>query len=357
MIGFNSVSRQSSKLSVWTFAGVFLILASHTGFGQQLPFVPSPFIPSAGAGVGTKSMGASDAANREKLGSDVSSKLSAVPEDFAKLKLDAGFLLNVQVFDSSDFSGVYRLDTTGAISLPFAGMVNLSGRTVAEAQNAIARKLVAAELFKQPQVQITVLEYTAPMVTIMGEVASPGKYPLLAERKFIEVLALAGGVTPVAGNKVEIERKDATGSHVITLNYSRGTSSASVQNVLVVPGDVIRVQRAGIVYVLGAVNRPGAYLMEEDGTLDVTQAIALAYGTSLQAALGKVRILRRNTDGSFVETQVDYKQIMKANVSPVTLNPGDIVYVPLSKMKTALLDSQSVLSSAASATVYNGLVR
>jgi len=58
----------------------------------------------------------------------------------------------------------------------------------------------------------------------------------------------------------------------------------------------------------GAVNRPGAYLMQEDGKLDVTQAIALAYGTSIQASTGKIRIIRRNPDGSLLEIPVHYKR-------------------------------------------------
>ena len=121
---------------------------------------------------------------------------------------------------------------------------------------------------------------------------------------------------------------------------------------MIKPGDIIQVRRAGLVYVLGAVNRPGGYLMQEDGKLDVTQAIALAYGTSPQAAMGKIRIIRRDANGALQQIPVHYKDSMTAKASPIMLHAEDVLYVPPSKLKTALIDSQSVLSSTATAAIY-----
>ena len=59
-------------------------------------------------------------------------------------------------------------------------------------------------LLKDPQVDLSILEYSATEVSIIGEVASPGKYPLLVPRKLVDVLALAGGTTITAGNEVQI---------------------------------------------------------------------------------------------------------------------------------------------------------
>ena len=353
MRAINSTSGQSRMVALLALAAVFM-LAEGAAIAQQ-----GLDTPSNGAGIGTalrSGQGAQVGNDRIKLESSVSSRLAPIPEDFAKLKLAAGFLVNVQIFDGADFSGPYRLDGEGNISLPFVGAINLEGKTVAEAQDIVAAKLKTAQLFNQPQVQITVQEYSAPTVTIMGEVTSPGKYPLLAEHKLVEVLSLAGGLTPAAGDNLEIERNDGAEHHVLKLNYGRGMSPASVSNVTVKPGDVIQVPRAGMVYVLGAVNRPGAYLMQEDGKLDITQAIALAYGTSIQASTGKIRIIRRKPDGSLLEIPVHYKRTIKAESASVVLQPQDVVYVPPSGIKSALVSSQQVLSSAASATIYYGFV-
>ena len=354
MRAIKSGSGQSRMAALLALAAVFM-LAEGAAIAQQGLLDT----PSNGAGIGTalrSGQGAQVGNDRIKLDSGMSSRLAPVPQDFEKLKLAPGFMVNLQIFDGADFSGPYRLDEAGNISLPFVGAINLSGQTVAEARDIVAAKLKTAQLFNQPQVQVTVQEYSAPMVTIMGEVTAPGKYPLLAERKLVEVLSLAGGLTPAAGDNLEIERNDGAEHHVLKVNYGRGMSPANVADVNVKPGDVIQVPRAGMVYVLGAVNRPGAYLMQEDGKLDVTQAIALAYGTSIQASTGKIRIIRRNPDGSLLEIPVHYKRTIKAESASVVLQPQDVVYVPPSSIKSALVSSQQVLSSAASASIYYGLV-
>ena len=132
-----------------------------------------------GSGIGSPHQGGGAGNGKQEGGG----KLSTIPEDFSKLKLAPGFMVDVQVFDGPDFSGPYRMDDEGNISIPFAGTLNLSGKTVVEAQQLVANKLKSKELFMRPEVRLTVLEYWAPQVTIVGEVASPGKYPLLNEQE------------------------------------------------------------------------------------------------------------------------------------------------------------------------------
>ena len=277
--------------------------------------------------------------------------LKAVPEDFVKLKLAPGFLMQIAVLDDSDFNGSFRIDEDGDIALPVIGVVHVAGATAGEARNRIRQRLLAAQILKDPQVILTVSEYTTRGVTIIGEVTSPGKYPLLVPRKLVDVLAMAGGPTLLAGNEVQIVHGSADREPTV-VHYSRASSPATVQDVFVQPGDTVQVKRAGIVYVLGAVNRPGGYVMQEEGTLNILQAIALANGTSVLAATGKIYILRRNPDGSEVDMAIDYKQINEGKRSNVQLRPTDILFVPTSRAKWILVNTQSVLSSAASAGIY-----
>ena len=276
----------------------------------------------------------------------------SVTEDLAKLRLAPGFLIQVQILDGPDFSGSYRVDEAGNLTLPYAGAIRLAGKTMTEAQAAIAERLISAELFRKPQVQVTVLEYTTPMVTILGEVNTPGKFPLLAEHKFVDVISLAGGLTPSASNQIEIERKDESGVQVIKLDYGRGSSPATVESVIVRPGDVIHVPRAGIVYVLGAVNRPGGYLMQEDGKLNAPQALAMAWGTAKEAYMHGIHILRRDEKGNMMRIPVEIPSTMKAKREPEMLRAGDVLYVPPSKFKTVLMDSTSMLNAMGSAAIY-----
>lgn len=282
-----------------------------------------------------------------------SSKISGVSEDISALKLGPGFLINLQVIDGDDLNGVYRLDATGNVRLPFIGALALRGTTAAEAEALIAERLQQAALFVHPQVLVTIVEYTEPSVTIVGEVNAPGKYPLLVEHPLVEVLALAGGLTPLAGNKIEVERPQAGGTQTFLIDYARDSSLATVAPIKIHPGDMLHVRRAGLVYVLGAVNRPGAYPMQEDGQLDVVQVLALASGTALQAYTGGVRVIRRNAQGELIQIPFSYAKAMRAQEESPKLRAGDVVYVPPSKLKSVLLDSQTILSSATAAGIYS----
>lgn len=278
--------------------------------------------------------------------------LMVVPQDFAKLALAPGFLMGLSVLDDPDFSGTFRIDQQGNIDLPILGTIHVAGETVSEARVQIRKKLLDDQILKDPQVNLTVLEYTAPEVTIVGEVTAPGKYPLLVPRKLVDVLALAGGTSLTASNEVQITG-DSADAEPILVHYSRGTNPKAVESAIVHPGDTVLVKRAGIVYVLGAVNRPGGFVMQEEGTLSVLEAISLANGTALTAGTGKVYLLRRNADGTLVNTALPYSKISQGKSDDVQLHAADVLYVPTSKFKAVLTSGQTVMSAAASASIYS----
>jgi polysaccharide export outer membrane protein len=277
--------------------------------------------------------------------------LAQVPADFAQLKLAPGFLLSLNVLDDSDFTGAFRVDEQGDIALPVIGMLHVAGETVSEARSQIQQVLLEKKILQDPQVDLSIQEYSAPDVTIIGEVFSPGKYPLLVPRKLVDVLALAGGTTITAGNEVQITH-DASEAEPILVHYSKATDPRVVANVIVHPGDTVQVKRAGIVYVLGAVTRPGGYVMQEEGTLTVLQAVSLANGTTLSASLGTVYLLRRNPDGTEVDIKLPYGKISHGKSAEVQLRATDVLYVPTSKIKSAFINGQSIIATAASASIY-----
>jgi polysaccharide export outer membrane protein len=277
--------------------------------------------------------------------------LAQVPADFALLKLSPGFLLSLNVLDDSDFVGTFRIDEQGDIALPVLGVLHVAGETVSEARSQIRQVLLERKILQDPQVDLSILEYSAPEVTIIGEVASPGKYPLLVSRKLVDVLALAGGTTIAAGSEVQITH-DTTDADPILVHYSRATDPKVVANVIVLPGDTVQVKRAGIVYVLGAVTRPGGYVMQEEGTLNVLQAISLASGTSATASTHTIYLLRHNADGTEVDIALPFNKMRHGKTADVQLRATDVLFVPTSTFKAVLTNSQGILSSAASASIY-----
>ena len=281
--------------------------------------------------------------------------LMMVPEDFAKLTLAPGFLLSLNVLDDADMAGAFRIDQNGDIDVPILGTMHVAGGTVSQARIQIRKKLLDEQILKDPQVNLAVLEYTAPEVTIVGEVTSPGKYPLLAPRTLVDVLALAGGTTMTAGNEIQITHSGANGNSTAEstlVHYSRATDPDAVKQAIVNPGDTVLVKRAGIVYVLGAVIRPGGYVMQEEGTLSVLQAISLANGTAPVAKTGTIYLLRRNADGSQAEIALPYKKLIRGQSAEVQLRATDVLYVPTSEIKSIFSNGSAIMASAASASIY-----
>ena len=275
-----------------------------------------------------------------------------VPEDFANVKLAPGFLLKVEVYDQPDFSGNIRVDDQGSISLPFLGMLRVAGYTIAQAQDRIQQKFRDMGILKNPQVTIDVEQFPATGATVLGEVQNPGRVEILTPHRLLDVIGLAGGETPLAGNEVDVKHADSSAKPISVYQYSRGSNGDSIRGVLVDPGDTVIVKRTGIVYVLGAVNRPGGYAMQEDGELNVAQAISMAQGLAMQAKTSALRVIKHGVDGKLLEVPVPYNRIMSGKEVPLTLAAGDIVYVPVNKIKAIFNTSSSLIGETAAASIY-----
>jgi polysaccharide export outer membrane protein len=278
--------------------------------------------------------------------------LMTVPEDFASLKLAPGFLLNVQVYDEPDLSAHVRVDNDGNVDLPFLKTVHIGGDTIAQAHQVIEDKFRTDGILKNPQVTIGVEQFATTSVTVMGEVQNPGKVQLLAPHSLLDVIGMTGGETAMAGNEVELKRPVNGAESSTPYHYARGGDAAAIRDVMVNPGDTVIVKRAGVVYVLGAVNRPGGYTMQESGELNVAQAISLAQGLVLQAKVGGLRVVQHDSDGKPIETLVSYNKIMEGKEKPLQLTAGDIVYVPISKTKSILGATTGLIGQTAAATIY-----
>jgi polysaccharide export outer membrane protein len=333
------------RLGLWSQALLVVLVLSplvqQKGYAQQpLASVDHNYTDAPGA-------------KRPAAGS-LGSTLTAVPEDFSKITLAPGYLLQLDVYNTPEMSVTLRVDQKGDISVPLVGAVHVAGETVPVAQDAIAKALIKEQILNSPQVTLNVLQYSSENVTLLGEVQSPGRVQLLAPKSLPDLLALAGGETTAAGNNIEIRRAASGGGQSQHISYAQGSSPDAIRDVMVNPGDTVFVHRAGIVYVLGAVNRPGGYLMINGGAINVAQALALAQGTSVLAATGSMRILRRSA-GTVIEMAVSYPKVTRGETAPVMLEENDIVYVPVSKMKSILTSGSSILSSAASAAIYSGL--
>ena len=244
------------------------------------------------------------------------------------LALDVGDVLEIRVFDTPELSGKFRVDSHGNITLPVGGSVAVKGLSPEQVQTAIEQRFRKQEILRDPHVEVFVLEYATQRVTVMGEVKMPGVYPIGGKRGVLDFISLAGGPTPTASKTALLMRKRSTGQAITVDLNSASESGAQPQ---VEPGDRIVVTRAGIVYVVGDVGRPGGYLIENKNTITVLRALALAQGLNKTAKLDAKLI--RNTPTGRTETELPLKKILANQEADPKLQDDDILYIPVSAAK------------------------
>jgi polysaccharide export outer membrane protein len=124
----------------------------------------------------------------------------------------------------------------------------------------------------------------------------------------------------------------------------------AASNVALQPGDTVVVPKAGIVYVLGEVTRPGGYVLNSTGGITVLQVVAVAGGPTHVASAGKTRLLRR-TENGFQEQRIDLKKLLRGKAHDVSVRNDDILFIPSSAIKTAM-NAGALLTAAATVAIY-----
>ena len=271
------------------------------------------------------------------------------------IMIGSGDLLEVSVFGVPDLTRTVRVGESGAVYLPFIDAVKVAGLTTEQAQALIAKTYKDGNYLRDPQVSVLIKEYASQGIAVMGEVGKPGIYPLLGEVRLFDAISAAGGTTPKAGPKVTIlHRGQPNDPDVITMNGSG--SAASQSNVALEPGDTVIVSKAGIVYVMGDVTKPGGFVMENSDSLTAMQAVALAQGTQKTAALSKARLIRRGSSG-VEEISVPLDKIYSAKAQDVKLQADDILFIPGSASRSAGMKTlETILQTIPGAAIY-GAVR
>jgi len=255
------------------------------------------------------------------------------PQNSPNIVIGAGDLLNVVVFDTPELTTQTRVSQQGEVNLPVLGTMKLVGLTTIEAARQIEEDLRSRHLILDPHVTIFIVEYASQGATVMGEVRSPGIYPTLGTRKMLDMLAVAGGLQTTAGKMVSIvHRDDPQHPSSIPLQVSSSTMYAQ-ENPTIFPGDTLIVLKAGIIYVIGDVLKPGGFLLDNNTPISVMQSLSLAGGWDKTAALSKTKLIRKTAAGR-EEMDLDLKHITYGSQADVKAQDGDILYVPSSISKT-----------------------
>ncbi len=280
------------------------------------------------------------------------SSTMARPVDFDKLRISPGDVLEMNIFGIPEMTRSLQVDDHGDAVVPLAGSIHLADVTAREGAARIRQALIDRKMFNNPEVSLEISEFTSQSVTVSGEVQSPGRVDLLVPKPLLDVLALAGGETTAAGGDVYIHHPRLGGQDEVRhLLYSNKSHDPDTAETLVYPGDTVDVKRAGVIYVLGAVSRPGGYLMVNAGKLSVPEALSLANGTTQLASTKKAVVVRRQPDAvDRIEVPLDDEQ--RGRKPATELSDGDILYVSTSRLKASLASSSQLITTATGAVIY-----
>lgn len=272
----------------------------------------------------------------------------AEPAAPSALVIGPGDEVDISVYGAPDLSGHVRVGSDGTVSMPLIGHVHIAGLTSDKAQQTLSDELREKNIVKDPQVSVFVKEYTNGEISVGGEVTKPGVFSVLGPHRLLDVLEAAGGLTDKASNDITISHR---GTQQLTkVHLSNDPEQMARANIELQPGDTVVVPKAGIVYVLGEVNRPGGYALNSSGGITLLQVLAAAGGASQVASLSGTKMVRRTPSG-LKEIPVPMKELLHAKAKDIQLQPGDIVYVPSSRVKS-VLNAGMLVSSAGAAAVY-----
>ena len=232
--------------------------------------------------------------------------------------LGVGDVIKVSVYQSPDLAVEARISEVGQINFPLIGAVTVGGLSVSAAEQRIAQLLRDGGFVLKPQVTIQTVRILSSQISILGQVAKPGRYPIeIVNSKVSEMIASAGGVVPGGADVVTlVGNRDGKPIKLdidlpAILQAGRAELDVPVEN-----GDIIYVDRAPTIYIYGEVQRPGQLRLERGMTL--MQALAQGGGLTSRGTERGIRVHRKDASGA--------TRILELNLND-RVERDDVVYV------------------------------
>jgi len=221
-------------------------------------------------------------------------------------KLGVGDAVRVTVFQQPDLSQEVRIAENGTIVMPLVGSVKIGGLTPSAAGAQIADALKRGKFLNNPQVTVALTTLRSRQVSVLGQVARPGRYPLDETSSLLaDVVAAAGGVLPTGSEEV-----------LVTRNGKQQKVPLLGKSFPLEGGETVYIDRAPMFYIYGEVTRAGAYRVEQN--MSVMQAIAAGGGITPRGSDRRLKLRRAAADGKLIETDVSLQERIRAD---------DVIYV------------------------------
>jgi polysaccharide export outer membrane protein len=298
--------------------------------------------------------------NRGTLNPPSRSPDNPTPVVYGGYQIGVGDVLDVHVNDEDDISGRYQVDQDGNVKVSLLPKpVPAAGATTFQLASRLSDALKQEKILREPSVSVLILREVTQNVSILGAVMRPGVYPIEKPTTVMDLISLAGGLAPNAGNSLTVSHQgpgpnagaNSSPSANTTLNVTTLLSAKDPSvNVGVHAGDVVTVGTAPVVFVVGSVTRPGAFAVQDRRSeMTVLQAVAMAEGPTPVAALGKTIIIRQSSSSAErQEIPIDLKKVMRGKEQDQVLEANDILFVPQSGLKAGARRLGDIGAQAAS---------
>lgn len=237
--------------------------------------------------------------------------------------LGVGDQIAIAVFGQPDLSAEVTVGESGGIMVPLIGTLNVLNMSAAQLESVLARRLKDGGYLQNPGVSVQIRQLRSQVVSVMGEVQRPGRYPIQGKMTVLEALATAGGLTQRADKSILVLRKSPTAASGDSareeISIQLDTSGAQFRGRLDAPlvnDDVIYVGVQKLFYVHGEVRRPGAYPMEQG--MNIMKALALSGGVSDRGSIRRIKVHRLDAQKVLREVRAEL---------PMAIEPDDVIYV------------------------------
>jgi polysaccharide export outer membrane protein len=252
------------------------------------------------------------------------------PSSLNDYRIGARDLLEIRVFELPELNQTVRVAEDGSISLSLLGKVDVAGLTAQELEKKLA-SILDQKYTKASHITVFIKEYQK--VAVFGAIGKPGNYELVGPTTLLQVISLAGGLTPDAMGELYIFRQEPGGEKTkITIDLrdliGNGNQALNIELQL---NDVVNipVDQTLTVFVYGEVKNPGAIQFKQSKKITLLQAIAQAGGPTEWASKSRVMIKRKDLrTGKEMRIPVNLKDVIGGKISDIILVEGDVIIVP-----------------------------
>ncbi len=243
--------------------------------------------------------------------------------------IKSGSVIDIQVQSHPEFSGRFTVNEQGTIEYPLLADEIINNITTSELMSELTFKL--AKHIDNPLVLISLVEKPNITVSVLGQVVNPGPIETYYGATLQEVIKLAGGPTEFADlQQVKIIRKGGSDMTAQFFNLKEFLKQGRFDEMVrLEPDDIVILlsqERMRKVKVIGAVNKPGFFDLEEK--INIFELIYLAGGPAEKADLSRVRRFFKS-EGKTIEEVINIQSyIDKGSMDKIPfVEEGDVIII------------------------------